>query len=184
MDEINETFDEHRKKSTLDRLYEKINQMLQVDFSEFGDLSDAFKATLEEEIKELFRKAIAEVCGISVEDVTDEYIRVAQMTLPIGGKTEDGKMWDGIRHLTDEELIEQLKPLIERDHGYDINVGTLKTVPTGGMTEDGSIWDGEKIIIDEEEKPILIDKVIDIYYSKNVNDVIKALFDKYYKCMT
>ena len=43
MDEINETFDEHRKKSTLDRLYEKINQMLQVDFSEFGDLSDAFK---------------------------------------------------------------------------------------------------------------------------------------------
>lgn len=154
MNEVNETFEEDTKKSTIGDLYVKIYEMLDVDFSEFGGLSDTFIAALEEEIKQLIRNAIAEVCGISVQDVTDEYIRIAKMKIPTGGMTEDGALWDGVRFLTDEELLKELKPLIERDQKKNIN-------------SDGTI------------EPTYID--VDISENQNVNDVLKALFDNYYK---
>ena len=64
---------------------------------------------------EPLKEVIAKICGISKEEVTDEYIEIALEKTPVEEMNPDGTKSNELRNYYDDELKEKLKPLIERD---------------------------------------------------------------------
>lgn len=104
------------KKSMLSELEDKIDKLQQVvyDLEGIVEPSDEFVTEFEKYVISLYKKTIAIICGIDVEQVTDEMVNIARDSrVPVGGQNvgEDGSVMlvDGERPLNDDELKERLK---------------------------------------------------------------------------
>ena len=110
-----EFFYDEVKFSTLEELEKEINKLNEVNLARFGEISDVILAALNAQVKLLYKEVIAKICGISKEEVTDEYIEIALEKTPVEAMNPDGTKSNELRNYYDDELKEKLKPLIERD---------------------------------------------------------------------
>ena len=104
------------EKSMLSELEEKIDKIQQAIYGleSIVEPSDELVDEFEMYVVSLYKQTIAIICGIDVEQVTDEMVSVARNSrIPVGGQNvlEDGSVMlvDGERPLNDAELKESLK---------------------------------------------------------------------------
>ena len=162
-----------KSNNTIDSLTKVVDELRDKldDLREYGEVSEVLVAALETQIKMIYKVSIANLFGVEKGLITDDYIDIATMITDEDSPSIE-KNKEGYRHLTDEEIIAELTPLLDRDMLLD---------------DDIVVDDIEEEVVKEDKVEKLFNELTakedEIYHTEMSQEEREKAFDELYeKC--
>ncbi len=164
---------EEKNKNAISNLSNIVSELMDKidELREYGDVSEVLTSALDTQIKLIYKNALAKLLHVENGLITDEYVDIATMVTDEESSIIE-KNKEGYRHLTDDEVVFELTPLLERDMLLD---------------DDIEVDDVEEIAVIEDRIEKLFNELTakedEIYQSEKTQEEREKAFDELYeKC--